>query len=1074
MNKVFLIIVLSVFRMQLFAQDNFQFPKNSYASADNPHYWKNRKQLTEKGYWQQDVYYNIKAKVDEKTDVITGSEILEYSNNSPDTLNFVYFRLSQNAFQPESYLDKLSKQNHEKVYYGKYEKQKLGTSIDKIKITSNPEFAEKEVLTILDNTILKVFLHQPLLPGKSVRFEIDFKTYFDAAGTGRRRMKIFNAWGNKHFDGVHWYPRISVYDRKFGWTTDQHLGKEFYGDFGTFDVELEFASNFVAEATGKLLNQDQVLPKELREKLDIKNFKDKPWDSAPSIIIPYNENERKTWKYHAENVHDFAFTADPTYRIGEAKYKDVQIVALAQEGHCSGWQNAADYTSKIIEVYSKDFGEYVYNKMVVADARDGMEYPMLTLDGGRDPDYRQLLAHEVGHNWFFGMVGNNETYRAMLDEGFTQFLTAWSLLKIDGRYAVENPEPNFYKRKFKVKPDVKNQRCFNAYLGSAIKNEQVFINTHSDGFNGALGHGGGYRQVYYKTATMLWNLQYVMGEELFLNSMKNYFQHWHIAHPYIEDMRDAFIQYSKVDLNWFFDQWIETNKTIDYSVEKVKLIEHKENKYSYKVTFKRKGRMQMPLDFSVETSSGKILNYHIPNQWFQKKTNAVVLPKWTGWDILNPKYSAEITLDEKLNKVSIDTSNTLADINRLNNSTKCPIRFSFDHRLKNPTDFNKYHVYLRPDLWYNAVDGAKIGIHSEGNYADLLHKFSITAWVNSQAFTQSDYTKQLFGEKSKLFSYNFSYETPIDLPKTLIVSFNSRNLDGLELYKVGLEKEFPGRNFSIYANVKSFIRKGLAGVSYLSGKSFWTPDIWNNSVNMGLAFSKKENRVSSLLNIHFRTAIYPSSYSYIQLSYLNKLNFRWCEIRSRFFARAGFGSTPSESMLYLGGANPEEMSENKFTRSGGFVPYNWMALSSQPSNFQFGGGMNLRGYVGYLSPANLYSDKGQVYLFQSNSGSSINLEWSFAKVTRFKKLKLSQFMTFDPYLFADAGLVNYSNKKSNYIFGRADAGAGIAFTLFKWWVLDKTEPLTIRFDSPIYLSNAPFVQENNFKFRWLIGIEKSF
>ena len=139
-------------------------------------------------------------------------------------------------------------------------------------------------------------------------------------GVARGSVDVVERLTSRHYNGVHWYPRISVYDAKFGWTTDQHLGKEFYGNFGTFDVELTFASNFIVEATGNLINRDVVLPSDLRKKLDVKNFKDKPYNSLPSTVIEYNKEEHKTWKYHAENVHDFAFTADPTYRIGESLF----------------------------------------------------------------------------------------------------------------------------------------------------------------------------------------------------------------------------------------------------------------------------------------------------------------------------------------------------------------------------------------------------------------------------------------------------------------------------------------------------------------------------------------------------------------------------------------------------------------------------------------------------------------------------------------------------------------------------------------------------------------------------------
>ena len=139
---------------------------------------------------------------------------------------------------------------------------------------------------------------------------------------------MFNSYGSKHYNGCHWYPRIACYDRKFGWTTDQHLGREFYGDFGTYDVTLDFASNYIVEATGYLLNRDEVLPPDLREKLDIKNFADKPWGEKPSVIIPYEEGKRKQWRFYAENVHDFAFTADPNYRIGEAEWNGIKAYSI--------------------------------------------------------------------------------------------------------------------------------------------------------------------------------------------------------------------------------------------------------------------------------------------------------------------------------------------------------------------------------------------------------------------------------------------------------------------------------------------------------------------------------------------------------------------------------------------------------------------------------------------------------------------------------------------------------------------------------------------------------------------------
>ena len=190
---------------------------------------------------------------------------------------------------------------------------------------------------------------------------------------------------------------------------------------------------------------------------------------------------------------------------------------MVQEPHASKWQNAAEYGAKCLEVFSTDFEDSVYHKVIVADARSGMEYPMITLDDGGDPGYRDLLAHDKLDTCGFGQVGNNETYRALLDEGFTQFLTAWALVKIDGENMILD-ESSTKWRDFKKPLKAVDSEIYYSYINDATKFKDPVISTHSDCFNGALGHGGGYRHVYYKTAAMLYNLQYVLGDDLFLRA----------------------------------------------------------------------------------------------------------------------------------------------------------------------------------------------------------------------------------------------------------------------------------------------------------------------------------------------------------------------------------------------------------------------------------------------------------------------------------------------------------------------------------------------------------------------------
>ena len=148
-----------------------------------------------------------------------------------------------------------------------------------------------------------------------------------------------------------WYPRIAVYDNKFGWTTDQHLGKEFYGDFGTWDVELTFASNYVVEATGALQNRSEVMPDELRKKLDLKNFANKAWNSAPSIIIPYDSLSRKTWIYHVKMCM-ILFTAD--LLIGLEKQNGMASAIAMVRATCIKMAKCSSIFADVIRVFSED------------------------------------------------------------------------------------------------------------------------------------------------------------------------------------------------------------------------------------------------------------------------------------------------------------------------------------------------------------------------------------------------------------------------------------------------------------------------------------------------------------------------------------------------------------------------------------------------------------------------------------------------------------------------------------------------------------------------------------------------
>jgi aminopeptidase N len=1046
--------------LQLKAQDNFSYPANTYRTAGNKYYWKNRKPY--EGYWQQDIYYKINAALDDNANTISGTEELTYYNNSPDTLSFVFFHLYSNAFQPNSYMDKLYKANKVKTYYGRYERQGKGLEVHTM------ECEGKQLKMEVDNTIMKVYLPHPLLPNQSIQFNISFTNYFDN-GSVRRRMKMFVHNGFKQYDGVHWYPRIALYDRKGGWNTDQHLGREFNGDFGAFDVAITLPKPYVLEATGNLLNENEVLPKDLREKLDIKNFAQKPFGEKPSVIIQ-PDGTNKTWRFHAENVHDFAWTADPTYRIGEADWNGIRCIAIAQEESAGRWQTAAEFTAKVIETNSRDFGMYGYPKIVVADARDGMEYPMLTLCSGRSPDYDYVISHEVSHEWFFGQIGNNETYRAMLDEGFTQFLTAWDDDKIDGPYGAHSSNPSKYIRKHSKPATTRDAIVYNPYFRTATYPDALPLSTHSDYFYSALGQGGGYGTVYYKTATMLYDLQYILGDSLFLAAMEHYFNQWKFCHPYVEDFRNSIIQFTHVNLNWFFDAWIETPKYIDYKIKKVR----KDSTGSYAIIFKRKGGIQMPLDVTVITKDGKQQNILIPCTYFSKSTSATVEKPWIGWDKLNDTYTAHVQTDSKIKDVIIDTSNRLADVDLRNNRLHHKSRINFDYGIYNPASRYYYQWLWRPDIWYNSIDGIKAGAHLEGSYVgkDLFH---LTAWYNT---TLGQQTYQNTDKKRDAISFITGY-TSHDL-STTYRDWNwfvdGRMLDGLDEGRLGFNISMK-HNFILSTYYKAMIRQRADDLDYLLYPTEWNYGKWNNTLNMSISRSYTNFKSYGSYDLKLRTSGPGSNYQYSTISGEIKHHFVLAKLlvhnRAMISYSSGTNIAP-ESKLFLAGANPEEMMDDKFTRAIGFLPTEWLGYGNVTNHFQQAGGMNVRGYAGYVA-ADLNKNK-TVYTYSGTAGAAANIEVDFSRYLSIRPRKYTRNFSMNTYLFADGGVINMNaiNDGLQLSYPRIDAGFGALLTIKQWGPFQKAQPLTIRCDLPLFLNSVPYDEGQQFKFRYVVGINQLF
>jgi len=1091
------------------------FPNNPYPSPNNPHYWKNKKPY--EGYWQQDVHYTINAILNEEDELINGQEILVYTNNSPNTLTEAYFHLYQNAVQPGSLTDELYKQNKAKVTFGKYEAQKLGTVIHSIQINpeDNPirdEPRESQNIAFeIQNTLLKIKLPTPLKPGDSIAFHIDFTTYFDR-GSIRRRMKVYDHHGYKHFNGVHWYPRICVYDRKFTWETDQHVEKEFYGDYGFFNISLTLPNHYVVEATGTLVNKDDVLPAALRKQLDIANFKDKPIGSQPSVITEPN-GSFKTWNFQAVNVHDFAWTADPTYRIGETTWNGVQCVAIAQENNAAGWQQTAQFTAKVIATYSRDFGMYNYPKIVCADAADGMEYPMITLDGGYYPSHQGLIAHEVGHNWFFGMVGSNETYRAALDEGFTQFLTAWCMRKLTKE----------------SQPELK--RAFAGYMEDAIDGTDEVLETHSNDFHSATGHGGGYKHVYYKTASMLYNLQYYLGDSVFLQAMKNYVEQWKFCHPYIEDFRNSIIQSAQTDLNTFFDQWFQTNKSADYSIKRITPL--KTSNY-YRVTLQRNGKMVMPVDLdflispsaTTTTANGNASNSKnrnnrnvspsdvfysitIPVSQYQKPGRYNLKP-WIGWDKLRPTYTFDIEMpvDGKVKQVWLDRSGRLADINRVNNVWKKRSEWRLD--LGNGANTNYLGVYqglVRPAVRYNVASGVLLGAVASGQYAGRKKEFNLGLWYTSgwqaryshapKLQYQAEFKHQTRGGgtyyyQSLLYNEINTHELGWfnRIGKTEY-GLNGKSMQRYHRLQYNIDQPFynPWINSQVSGRDPYFPQRDQLD-GFLSTANQWSY-VAQAQLNLYVkqAYSGWGKSGSVRFDMRMPSPWSNSQYGFVQLEWKHFQPVGKTLLRLRSLAYFGGGNNPTpESVLYLASANPEDAFQQDLYRDFGM--YNLNNSSTQWNTIQVNGGLNLRGFNGYSAPKTVKQANGNdttLAFFRGNQGLGINAALDLTPYFRWiPKVKL---LGINPYLFGDAGIIGQplnslnTNREmvTSQVYSRllADAGFGASVNLRNWSTITKNKalraakPINLRVDFPIWV-NAVQNDDSFVQFRMRVSVGTDF
>ncbi|MDZ7265696.1 MAG: M1 family metallopeptidase, partial [candidate division KSB1 bacterium] len=442
--------------------------------------------FAEAPYWQQHLHYQMNVRLNPQSQALSGESIITYHNNSPDTLDRIYLHLYPNAFKSNaSTFAKEARRN----YYGESITPQNSGYIDilEFRITSpdsnvSPNAAEIVAYRV-DDTILEATLPQPLPPQQSLQLYIKFYEKVP-------RLIVRGGRQGNQYDFGQWYPKPVVYDQN-GWHPDQyHANGEFYGEFGTFDVTITLPYNYIVCATGVPTAGD---PGWSWVRVDT-SLNDEQWqeqyDRQLAMIDSLTEEQKeRTVTFHAERVHDFAWSACPDFVYEQGEWNGIPIHVLYRSLARDGWsKKVAQRGARVLEWLSTRFGQYPYPQLTIMQGLmgGGMEYPMLVMNSG---PWESLISHEVGHIYFYGILANDELAEAWLDEGFTTYQEYWYQHAKFSRWGYEPEDiPDTTTWKFKLNPKLPTKESTTNYLLDYLTsgyNEPISQYAHK--FNGGYG-----------------------------------------------------------------------------------------------------------------------------------------------------------------------------------------------------------------------------------------------------------------------------------------------------------------------------------------------------------------------------------------------------------------------------------------------------------------------------------------------------------------------------------------------------------------------------------------------------------
>lgn len=601
---------------------------NSYRSADG-----------EPGpkYWQNSADYTIHVKLDTALKHIDGNVQINYTNNSPDNLPYVWLYVDQNIYREDSRAVATTD-----VSGGRYAAVKFtkGDELKSVSVTMNGKTIHPKF--VVSDTRLQIILPEELkAKGGKLQINIDYGFTIPEKGSDRMgRLNTKNGW---IYEIAQWYPRMCVYDDVEGWNTLPYLGAgEFYLEYGNIDYSITAPADLLIVGSGVLQNPDEVLTASQRKKL-----KDAAKSDATVNIHSLTDvqtgkdfvNKKElTWKFRCNNTRDVAWAASKAFiwdavRIKMQSGKIIlgQSVYPEEAATPDGWDSSAYYTKKSVELnsYWHDFPYPVATN--VAGIVGGMEYPGIVFcsaSAKAGADLWFVTLHEFGHNWFPMLVGSNERKYAWMDEGFNTFTNyLCSRILYNGAY---NNEPDKYqiaKRFFKK----------DAEVPMTIPDVLLPYNLADEG--------------YYKPAVGLLILRdVVLGHDRFDYAFKQYIKNWAYKHPTPDDFFRTMENASGEDLGWFWRGWFFHNWAIDQAVKDVRYEDNDPTKGAL-IHIENLGKMPLPVKLRIEEENGKVTNMQLPVEIWQR----------------GPDWIFHVKTTSKIKQILLDPEKQYPDVNPENN-----------------------------------------------------------------------------------------------------------------------------------------------------------------------------------------------------------------------------------------------------------------------------------------------------------------------------------------------------------------------------------------------------------------------